>query len=73
MRPCTWKAHRRTPARRRPWSGRRLLNAMLVEAVAELVRRGVEPPILVSQNTDNFKEHNDALRARYRGRIRPVT
>ena len=53
--------------------GAALLNAMLVEAVAELVRRGVQPPILVSQNTDDFKEHNDALRARYRGRIRPVT
>ena len=46
---------------------------MLVEAVAELVRREVEPPLLVSQNSDNFKEHNDALRARYRGRIRSVT
>jgi len=53
--------------------GAALLNAMLVEAVAELVRREVEPPLLVSQNSDNFKEHNDALRARYRGRIRSVT
>lgn len=53
--------------------GAALLNAMLVEAIAELVRRGVEPPILVSQNTDDFKEHNDRLQARYRGRVLPVT
>ena len=50
-----------------------LLNAVAVEAIAELVRRGVEPPVLVSQNTDNFAEHNEALRLRYRGRIRSVT
>jgi uncharacterized phosphosugar-binding protein len=53
--------------------GAALLNAVAVEAIAELVRRGVEPPVLVSQNTDNFKEHNEALRLRYRGRIRSVT
>ena len=53
--------------------GAALLNAMFVEAIAELVRRGVEPPIYVSQNVDDFMEHNDRLRARYRGRVRPVT
>lgn len=53
--------------------GAALLNAVMVEAVAELVRRGIDPPVLVSQNTDNFKEHNEALRLRYRGRIRSVT
>ena len=53
--------------------GAALLNAMLVQAVAELVRRGVEPPIFVSQNVDNSRQRNDALRARYRGRVRPVT
>jgi uncharacterized phosphosugar-binding protein len=52
--------------------GAALLNAMLVQAVAELVRRGVEPPIFVSQNLDDYRERNDALRARYRGRVRPV-
>lgn len=52
--------------------GASLLNAMLVEAIAELVRRGVEPPIFVSQNVDDFKAHNDALRERYRGRVRSV-
>jgi uncharacterized phosphosugar-binding protein len=53
--------------------GAALLNAVLVEAIADLVRRGIEPPVLVSQNTDNFAEHNAALRERYRGRIRSVT
>jgi uncharacterized phosphosugar-binding protein len=53
--------------------GAALLNAVMAEAVAELVRRGVPPPILVSQNTDNFAEHNEALRRRYAGRIRSVT
>ena len=52
--------------------GAALLNAMFVEAIAELVRRGVEPPIFVSQNVDDFAAHNDALRARYRGRVRAV-
>ena len=50
-----------------------LLNAVTVEAIAQLVQRGIEPPVLVSQNTDNFKEHNEALRLRYRPRIRSVT
>ena len=53
--------------------GAALLNATLVEAIAELVRRGVEPPILVSQNVDGSAERNARLRDRYRGRIRSVT
>jgi uncharacterized phosphosugar-binding protein len=53
--------------------GAALLDAVMAEAVAELVRRKVPPPILVSQNTDNSFEHNDALRRRYAGRIRSVT
>ena len=53
--------------------GAALLNAVSVEVIAELVRRGIEPPVYVSQNTDNFAEHNEALRRHYRGRIRSVT
>jgi uncharacterized phosphosugar-binding protein len=53
--------------------GATLLNAVMVEAVGELVRRGIDPPILVSQNVDNSAAHNAALRERYRGRIRSVT
>ncbi len=50
--------------------GAALLNAVLVEAIAELVRRGIEPPVYVSQNVDGADAHNAALSARYRGRIR---
>jgi uncharacterized phosphosugar-binding protein len=53
--------------------GAALLQATMVEAVAELVRRGVEPPVLRSQNVDGAADHNLALRARYRGRIRSST
>jgi uncharacterized phosphosugar-binding protein len=53
--------------------GATLLNAVMVEAIAELIRRGMEPPVLVSQNVDGSAEHNAELRARYRGRIRSVT
>ncbi|TMB51393.1 MAG: sugar isomerase domain-containing protein, partial [Chloroflexi bacterium] len=53
--------------------GATLLNSTLVETIAELVRRGVEPPVLVSQNVDGSAERNTRLRDRYRGRIRSVT
>ena len=53
--------------------GAALLHATMVEAVAELVRRGIEPPIFVSQNTDGTGDHNERLRARYRGRVLPMT
>jgi uncharacterized phosphosugar-binding protein len=53
--------------------GAALLNAVMVEAIAELVRRGIEPPVLVSQNVDAYAEHNEALRRRYGARIRSVT
>ncbi len=49
--------------------GATLLNAVFVEAVAELVRRGVEPPVYLSGNVDGSDAHNTALVARYRGRI----
>jgi uncharacterized phosphosugar-binding protein len=53
--------------------GAALLHATMVEAVAELVGRGIEPPIFVSQNTDGTGDHNERLRARYRGRVLPMT
>ncbi len=49
--------------------GAALLNAVFVEAVAELVRRGVEPPVYLSGNVDGSDAHNTALVDRYRGRI----
>ena len=46
---------------------------MMAEAIAELVRRKIDPPIFVSQNTDGSKDHNHQLRERYKGRILPMT
>lgn len=53
--------------------GAALLNAVFVEAITELVQRGVEPPVYMSQNVDGSDAHNTALIARYRGRIRSAT
>jgi uncharacterized phosphosugar-binding protein len=52
--------------------GAALLNAVLVESVAELVRRGVEPPLVRSYNMDGSDDHNERMFARYRGRVNPV-
>ena len=49
--------------------GAALLDAVLVEAVAALVRMGVEPPLVRSYNLDGSEAHNDALFGRYRGRV----
>jgi uncharacterized phosphosugar-binding protein len=45
--------------------------AMVAEAVRLLVERGVEPPVYLSANAAGGDLHNDALEARYAGRIRP--
>jgi uncharacterized phosphosugar-binding protein len=52
--------------------GAALLNAVLVESVAELVRRGVEPPLVRSYNLDGSEAHNERISARYRGRVHTV-
>ncbi len=49
--------------------GAALLDAVLVEAVAELVRMGVEPPLVRSYNLDGSEAHNSAMFGRYRGRV----
>jgi uncharacterized phosphosugar-binding protein len=49
--------------------GAALLNAVLVESVAELVRRGVEPPLVRSYNLDASEGHNERMFERYRGRV----
>jgi uncharacterized phosphosugar-binding protein len=46
-----------------------VLNAVLVEAVQELVGRGVVPPVYVSSKLHGADEHNARLVARYRSRI----
>jgi uncharacterized phosphosugar-binding protein len=50
--------------------GAALLNAVVVEAASELVRRGVDAPVFASQNVDGTDDYNAAIEARYRGRIR---
>ncbi len=52
--------------------GAALLNAVMVEAVNELVRRGIEVPVFASQNVDGTDEYNASINARYRGRIRAL-
>jgi uncharacterized phosphosugar-binding protein len=45
--------------------------AMIAEAVRLLAARGVEAPVYLSANAAGGDLHNDALEARYAGRIRP--
>ena len=52
--------------------GAALLNAVLVESVAELVRRGMEPPLVRSYNLDGSEAHNERMFARYRSRVHTV-
>ena len=52
--------------------GAAVLDAVLVEAVAELVRMGVEPPLVRSYNLDGSEAHNAAMFGRYRGRVTRV-
>jgi len=47
-----------------------LLNMIVVEAVALLARRGVDPPVFRSGNAPGGDEVNARFRARFRGRIR---
>ncbi len=52
--------------------GAALLNAVLVESVAELVRRGVEPPRVRSYNLDGSEANNASAFGRYVGRVTQV-
>lgn len=52
--------------------GAALLNAVIVGAVAELARRGLEAPVFASQNVEGTDAYNAALTARYRNRIRSL-
>jgi len=50
--------------------GSGILQALVVETVANLVARGEEPPVFVSANLPGGDEHNAAVLARHRDRIR---
>jgi uncharacterized phosphosugar-binding protein len=51
-------------------TGAALLHAAVAGAIEELVRRGIEPPLLLSNSVPGGPEHNAAIRARYAGRVR---
>jgi uncharacterized phosphosugar-binding protein len=46
------------------------LNSIMLEAIAELARRGIDPPVWRSSNSPGGDEANRALSERYRTRIR---
>ena len=46
------------------------MNAIMLEAMAELARRGIEPPVWRSSNSPGGDEANVAVSARYRDRVR---
>ena len=48
------------------------LNAVMLEAVAELARRGIEPPIWRSGNSPGGDEANRAVIARYKSRVKKL-
>jgi uncharacterized phosphosugar-binding protein len=50
--------------------GAALLNAVFVEAAAELAHDGVEPPVYRSSNMPGAAEHNRDLADRYRTRVK---
>jgi uncharacterized phosphosugar-binding protein len=45
------------------------MNAIMLEAMAELVRRGIDPPVWKSSNSPGGDEANLAVAARYRDRV----
>jgi len=51
-------------------TGAAIINAIVAEAVAEFVARGVEPPVFMSANLDGGDEYNARIMERYREFIR---
>lgn len=49
-----------------------IAHRMVMEAVAEMVRRGIEPPIFRSANLPGGDEHNAALVKRYKPRVKDL-
>ena len=45
------------------------MNSIMLEAMVELARRGIEPPVWKSSNSVGGDEANVAVTARYRGRV----
>jgi uncharacterized phosphosugar-binding protein len=49
--------------------GAALVNAVVAEACAILLERGVTPPVFMSANLDGGDAHNARLMERYRSRV----
>lgn len=49
-----------------------IVDSIIAQVIENLVSMGVEPPVFISANVDGGDEHNEALVARYRGRIRGI-
>ncbi|WP_376792049.1 sugar isomerase domain-containing protein [Thermoflexus sp.] len=49
--------------------GAALLQAVIAEAAAQLLDRGIRPPLFRSGNLEGADAYNQELRARYRGRV----
>jgi len=49
-----------------------IAHRMVIEAVAAMVERGLEPPIFRSANLPGGDEHNARLVARYKGRVKDL-
>ena len=41
------------------------MNCLSASVVAEMVKRGIEPPVFVSANMPGGDEHNKSLEAKY--------
>ena len=50
--------------------GSAMLQAIIVQTVANLQARGETPPVFVSSNMPGGQEHNEEVLAKYRDRIR---
>ncbi len=49
--------------------GAAILNAIVAEACAILLERGIQPPVFMSANLEGGDAHNARLMSRYRGRV----
>ena len=51
-------------------AGMFILQAIIVQAIQNLLARGITPPVFMSGNLDGSDEYNNALLKRYQGRIK---
>lgn len=47
-----------------------IINSILVQAVENIAKMGITPPVFKSANLDGSDEYNDQLRKRYKGRLK---